>query len=153
MAIVRLSDNPFYRNPWAEFEKMRQDFDTLTRGMFAGRQQGMDRANVYPALVISEDEHNVYIEAEIAGVNPENIEISIEGEMLALKGERKPAEAEEKVSFHRREIEYGKFSRAVSLPTRIKADKTQARIADGILHITLPKAEEAKPKKINVAVG
>ena len=73
--------------------------------------------------------------------------------MLALKGERKPAEAEEKVSFHRREIEYGKFSRAVSLPTRIKADKTQARIADGILHITLPKAEEAKPKKISVAVG
>ena len=153
MAIVRLSDNPFYRNPWAEFEKMRQDFDTLTRGMFAGRQQGMDRANVYPALVISEDEHNVYIEAEIAGVNPENIEISIEGEMLALKGERRQEQTDEKVSYHRREIEYGSFSRAISLPARIVVDKISAQVVDGILHIVLPKAEEAKAKKIKVAVG
>ena len=152
MAIVRLSDSPFYRNPWAEFEKMRHEVDMLTRGMLPARQGG-DRATVYPALVISEDEHNVYIEAEIAGIKPENIEISIEGEMLALKGERKPAEADEKVSYHRREIEYGKFSRAISLPVRVILDKTAARIADGILHITLPKAEEAKPKKINVAVG
>jgi len=152
MTIVRLTDNPFYRNPWAEFEKMRREFDMLTRGMFNGRQAG-ERANVYPALIICEDDQNLYVEAEITGVKPEDLEISIEGEALTLKGERKPAMDEGKTSYHRREIEYGKFNRAVALPSRIIVDKTEASIVDGILRITLPKAEEAKPKKISVAIG
>lgn len=151
MAIVRLSDRPFYRNPWTEFEKMRREMDLLTRGMF-NQRTGRERATVFPALVISEDEQTVYIEAEIAGVKPQDMEISVEGETLTIKGERK-AVVEEKVSFHRREIEYGNFSRAVSLPARVNINQIAARIIDGILYINLPKAEEAKPKKIKVAVG
>jgi HSP20 family protein len=151
MAIVRLSDRPFYRNPWTEFEKMRREMDLLTRGLFNQRTGG-ERATVFPALVISEDEHTIYIEAEIAGVNPQDIEISVEGETLTIKGERKAA-VEEKVSFHRREIEYGNFSRAVSLPARVNINQITARTVDGILYIDLPKAEEAKPKKVNVTVG
>jgi len=111
-----------------------------------------DRANVYPALLISEDEDAIHVEAEVAGVRPEDVEISIEGETLTIKGERKTPTLEEKVSYHRREVEYGTFNRAVTLPTRINVDKISARSADGILFITLPKAEEVKPKKISVAV-
>jgi len=151
MAIVRLSDRPFYRNPWKEFEKMRREMDLITRGLLNQRTEG-ERATVFPPLVISEDEHTVYIEAEIAGVKPQDLEIFVEGETLTIKGERKAA-VEEKVSFHRREIEYGNFSRAVSLPARIDANRITASTVDGILHIDLAKAEEAKPKKINVIVG
>ena len=153
MAIVRFADRPYYRNPWAEFEKMRRDMDLLTRGMLGGGTLNRERANVYPALLISEDEQAIYVEAEVAGVRPEDIDISLEGETLTIKGERKPLTPEEKVSYHRREVEYGMFNRAVTLPTRINGDKITARSADGILYITLPKAEEVKPKKISVAVG
>lgn len=152
MAIVRFGDRPFYRNPWAEFEKMRRDMDFLSRKVLGGGPNP-DRANVYPALLISEDENAIYVEAEVAGVSPEDVEISLEGETLTIKGERKAPVSEEKVSYHRREVEYGTFNRAVSLPTRIKVDQVSARSVNGILHITLPKAEEVKPKKINVAVG
>ena len=152
MAIVRLTDNPFYRNPWAEFEKMRREVDMLARGMLSGRQ-GEERATVYPALVISEDDQNIYIDAEVAGIKAEDIELSIEGEMLALKGERKQEKTKEKISYHRREIEFGSFNRAISLPARVVVEKTTAQVVDGILRIVLPKAEEAKPKKITVAVG
>ena len=152
MAIVRFSDRPYYRNPWAEFEKMRREMDFLTNRVMGGRPTRQE-ANVYPALLISEDEHAIYVEAEVAGVRPEDVDISVEGETLTIKGERKPSTPEEKVSYHRREVEYGSFNRAVTLPTRINTEKVSARAEDGILYITLPKAEEVKPKKITVAVG
>lgn len=152
MAIVRFGDRPYYRNPWAEFEKMRREMDLLTSGMSGGRP-AREQANVYPALLISEDARTIYVEAEVAGVRPEDIDISVEGETLTIKGERKPLTPEDKVSYHRREVEYGLFNRAVTLPTRINVDKISARSADGILYITLPKAEEVKPKRISVAVG
>lgn len=152
MAIVRFGDRPYYRNPWAEFEKMRREMDFLSKRMQGGGPNP-EHANVYPALLISEDENAIYVEAEVAGVRPEDAEISIEGETLTIKGERKAPVLEEKVSYHRREVEYGTFNRAVTLPTRINVEKITARSVDGILYITLPKAEEVKPKKISVAVG
>ncbi|MEJ2690870.1 MAG: Hsp20/alpha crystallin family protein [Deltaproteobacteria bacterium] len=152
MAIVRFGERPNYRNPWAEFEKMRREMDSLSKRVLGGGPS-RDYANVYPALLIIEDENAIHVEAEVAGVRPEDVEISIEGETLTLKGERKAPTSEEKVSYHRREVEYGTFNRAVTLPTRIKVDKITARSVNGILYITLPKAEEVKPKKINVTVG
>lgn len=152
MAIVRFGDRPYYRNPWAEFEKMRREMDLFSKRAMGGGPNP-EYANVYPALLISEDENAIYVEAEVAGVRPEDAEISIEGETLTIKGERKAPALEEKGSYHRREVEYGTFNRAVTLPTRIDVDKITARSANGILYITLPKAEEVKPKKISVAVG
>ena len=84
MAIVRFSDRPYYRNPWAEFEKMRRDMDLLSKGMLGGRLS-REQASVYPALLISEDEQAIYVEAEVAGVRPEDIDISLEGETLTIK--------------------------------------------------------------------
>lgn len=152
MAIVRFGDRPYYRNPWAEFEKMRREMDLFSKRVLGGGPKA-EHANVYPALLISEDANAIYVEAEVAGVRPEDAEIFIEGETLTIKGERKAPAQEEKVSYHRREVEYGTFNRAVTLPTRIDVDKISARSEDGILYITLPKAEEVKPKKITVAVG
>jgi HSP20 family protein len=152
MAIIRFTDRPFFRNPWTDFERMRRELDSFGR-WFEGDLPGAGSAEVYPALNISEDKDNVYVRAEVPGVPPVELEISVEGETLIIKGERKACPADEKTSFHRREIECGRFSRAVTLPTRVKVEKIGAASKNGILKITLPKAEEVKPRQIKVDVA
>ncbi|MEW6426758.1 MAG: Hsp20/alpha crystallin family protein [Thermodesulfobacteriota bacterium] len=149
MAIIRFGDRPFFRNPWIEFERMRREMDQLTRGI-AHEGWGGEAPNVYPALVVSETKDAIHVEAQIPGVAPEDLEISVEGETLTIKGERRAVTVGEKVSYHRREIEYGRFNRAINLPTRISAEKVTAKAADGILSIVLPKVEEVKPRTVKV---
>lgn len=150
MAILQFTNQPFFRNPWTDFERMRREFDTLFQGMadeYSGRPGG---APVYPALNISEDAHNIYIRAETPGVKAAELDISMEGDTLTIKGERAACAADETRSYHRREIDCGRFSRAVTLPTKINVDKVTAQTVNGILTIVLPKAEEAKPRRIEV---
>lgn len=152
MAIVRFGDQRFFRNPWADFERMRRDLDALFQGAVPGAARGMG-ATVFPALNVSEDSGHIYVRAEIPGVPAGEVEISVEGDTLTIAGERKTCTLEEKHSYHRRELECGRFSRAVTLPTRADVDKVSATATDGIVTITLPKAEEAKPRQIKVNAG
>lgn len=151
MAIIRFGDRPFFRHPWSDFERMRREMDTIFRDL-AGEFPGRPGATVYPPLNISEDGNNIYVRAEIAGIKTTDLDISVEGETLTIKGERKAC-THEKASYHRREIDCGTFRRAVTLPTRVNVQKVEASAADGILTITLPKAEEAKPRQISVKAG
>ncbi|MBU0729334.1 MAG: Hsp20/alpha crystallin family protein [Proteobacteria bacterium] len=150
MAIIRFMDRPFH-NPWADFEKMRREMERLSSGG-ADDYGFLPRVTVYPAINISEDENTVLVRAEVPGVDPADLDISIEGETLTIKGERKSSTAGQKHSYHRREIETGRFSRAVTLPTKINLEKIEAKTLDGLMTITLPKAEEVKPRKITVRV-
>lgn len=149
MAIMRFYDQPVFRNPWADLEKMRREFDALFRGMSEG-YPGRGTATVFPALNVTEGEHAVYVRAEIPGVKSADLDIAVEGDTLTIKGERLLDGGAEKCSYHRREIERGRFSRALTLPTRINPDGVKATTQDGILLITLPKAEEVKPRRIEV---
>lgn len=151
MAIIRFTDRPYEKNPWAELEKMRREMDRWT-GVFSEGTERDTGSMVYPPLNISEDNDNVYVRAEMAGVPATGLEIFIEGDTLTIKGERKQAPSDEKISYHRREIAYGRFNRAVTLPTRIITDKVSANEKNGILTIVLPKAEEVKPKQIKVDI-
>lgn len=152
MAIIRF-DRPFFRSPMSDFERMRRDMNGLMRA-FGGNEDfpPVPGGGVYPALNISDDANNVYVRAEVPGIAASDLRLAIEGETLVIKGERKACAADEKLSYHRREIECGSFSRAITLPTRVQTDKVQAKSVDGILTITLPKAEEVKPKQITVKV-
>jgi HSP20 family protein len=91
----------------------------------------------------------VLVEAELPGVKDEDLEISVTGNELLLKG-RRPDIEEKNVAFHRRERSAGDFERVLRLPAEIDAQKVEASLADGVLLLTLPKAEAAKPKKITV---
>lgn len=152
MAIVRFGDQRFFRNPWADFERMRRELDTLFQGGEPSVARGMG-ATVFPALNISEDSGNIFVMAEIPGVPAQEVEISMEGDTLTISGERRTCPTEEKLSYHRRELECGRFSRAVILPAKIQMDKASAVSADGIITITLPKVEETKPRQIRVSAG
>ena len=106
-----------------------------------------------PALDVREDKDSFIIRAELPGLKREDIEVSLQDGALVISGERKFEKAEEGVEVHRQERYYGKFQRALTLPEPVAADKVKADYRDGVLTVTLPKTEEAKPKKIDVSVN
>jgi HSP20 family protein len=103
-----------------------------------------------PALDVHEDKEGYTIRAEIPGMKREEIEVSIQNDTLVISGERKAESVKENTEVHRQERFYGKFSRALTLPTAVAGDQVKATYKDGILTIVVPKAEEAKPKQITV---
>jgi HSP20 family protein len=104
----------------------------------------------YPAINVWTNEDGAVVTAEMPGVNPENIDISVVGDSLTLSGERNPESLEEGDKYHRRERGYGKFNRTFQLPFKVEADNVDALFENGILHLSLPRAEADKPKKITV---
>ena len=106
-----------------------------------------------PALDVQEDKDKFTVNLELPGLKREDISVQIEDGSLVITGERKEETASEGTEVHRRERYYGKFSRAVTLPVAVAADQVRANYKDGVLSITLPKAEEAKPKSIDVGVN
>ena len=106
-----------------------------------------------PALDLYEDKDNFVVKAELPGMKREEIEVSLHEGSLSISGERKSEEKHEEAEVHRTERFFGRFQRTVTLPTAVAADKVKASYKDGILTITLPKTEEAKPKQINVNVS
>ena len=106
-----------------------------------------------PAVDLYEDKDNVYVKAELPGMKKEDVEVSFHNGTLSLSGERKSEEKHQDAEVYRSERIFGRFQRTVMLPTPIAAEKVKARYQDGILTITLPKTEDAKPKHIDVHVS
>jgi HSP20 family protein len=106
-----------------------------------------------PALDVYEDKDSFVVKAELPGMKKEDIEVSLHDGSLSISGERKTETKREESEVYRAERFFGRFQRTVSLPTTVAADKVKAAYNDGILTITLPKTEEAKPRKIDVAVN
>lgn len=149
MAFIRFVDRPAFRNPWAEFERIRQGLDELSRSYGEkGTTQG--RATVYPPLNIYEEPDRLIVTAELPGVKVEDLNLSIEGDTLTLQGKRDNRQSEPGFSYHRREIESGSFNRAIALPVKIDAAQVTATLNNGVLTITLIKAVEATPRHITV---
>jgi len=129
---------------WDPFEDAGRELDfPVMRGM---------RAFV-PAMDVYQDKDNVYVETALAGADPEKVDISIENDVLTIKGSmEKKSEIDEK-NYYRKEVQRGSFYRSVALPTRVVGDNAKAEFVDGILKISIPKAEEVKPKSIKVKVN
>ncbi len=108
---------------------------------------------LYPALDIYQDDKNVIVEAQLAGVDPDKVELGIDNDILTLEGIiEKKTEIDEK-NYYRKEIKSGSFHRAVALPAAVQADKAKAVYENGVLKITIPKEvkDRVKPIKIKVA--
>ena len=135
-------------NPWREIEQMQNDMDRLFN-----RMTRFDRPAIapeFPAINIWANEEGLVVTAELPGVNPNDIDISVVNETLTLSGMRQPDTLEEGDKYHRRERRHGKFSRTFQLPFAIEADNVEAVFENGVLHVSLPRAEAEKPKKIAV---
>jgi HSP20 family protein len=138
-----------WRSPFEELERMRREMDWLTEGLTGGLFRE-PTAGVFPLMNVTEDNDNYYVRAELPGLRADELNISVTGDTISISGERKLPVEDKKARYHRREREAGRFSRIVSLPTQVDTGKVQARCADGILTVVLPKAEAAKPKQIAV---
>ncbi len=138
-----------------ELDGLRKEIDEAFRDAGLGRPFGSTfRAPVttrrFPLVNFSEDDRNLYIDALVPGVDPKNIDLTVVRNSITISGERKPFEELEGQVVHRSELGYGNFSRTLELPVDIAPDKIKAVCKDGIIQITLGKAEHAIPKKINI---
>lgn len=149
MAIVRWYDRPATPRPFGLMDQWKREMDRLFAD-FTGRTVSSNRVGVFPPLNVSEDTDKLYVSAELPGIEPDDIEIHVEGDTLTLRGERKLPEAGEGVNYHRREREGGRFRRIVTLPARIDPSGVVAGFKNGVLNIVLPKAAEARPRQIKV---
>ena len=137
----------------------RPGLDWPTFGRLANLSDDRDRlfeaplAGWLPALDAHEDKGSFSVRVELPGMKREDIEVSLQDGTLVISGERKTEKASEGTEIHRQERFYGKFSRALTLPTAVAGNQVKAAYKDGILTVTLPKAEEAKPKQIDVTVN
>lgn len=151
MALFRYPTFSDFSNPFAELARAKREMDRIFSN-FSGRWPSGTfgfGSGVFPALNVSENGDVLFVEAEIPGVRAEDLDISVEGNTLVLRGERKP-DSPESVSYHRRERVSGRFSKSITLPYDVQADNVQAECQNGVLRLTLPKAEHAKPRSIPV---
>jgi HSP20 family protein len=105
-----------------------------------------------PSLDVAETDNAVIVKAEVPGVDPKEVDISLSGDVLTIKGEKKEEKEEKGKSYHRIERSYGSFARSVLLPAAIDAEKVEAKYDKGLLEITMPKKPEARVKTIKVNV-
>jgi len=138
-----------FGSPFAELENMRRQMDRLF-GAYHDRPVGRAGAGVFPSVNITEDMDAYYVSAELPGVKSADLELNVTANQLTMAGERKISEEAADVRYHRREREAGRFSRAIAMPGDVDADHVKAKLADGVLTVTVPKAEKAKPRQITV---
>jgi HSP20 family protein len=110
-------------------------------------------SNWLPSTDITEDKNGYKVTLELPGLDRENIEVKLEDRILTVKGERKEEKESKESRFHKIERHYGSFVRTFRLPESVKSDKIEAKFKNGLLSIDIPKADEVKPKEIEVKVS
>jgi HSP20 family protein len=132
---------------WQEMDQLQREmnrlFDTTSRGRVFNSPS-------YPSVNIWTNDDGQLITAEMPGNHPEDLEIDVTGDALSISGERKQDEVAKDARTHRRERSFGLFSRTIQLPFMVDTDKVEASFNNGVLQISLPRAEADKPKKIQI---
>lgn len=138
--------------PFRDLVSLREAMDRLFEESFVRPRAGWLAPVGAEALAVDmyETEDAVVVKSAIPGVKPEDIDINVTGDVLTIKGETKVEEEVKEENYIRRERRYGAFSRSIAIPASVVPDKAEAEFEDGVLTLTLPKAEEVKPKAIKV---
>jgi HSP20 family protein len=146
MGIVRY--DPF-RDLRTLQEEVNRLFSTnLTRAF--GDDEGIARGAWAPSVDIYENKDQIVLEAELPGMKQEDFDLSIENNVITLRGERRFEKTDESDNYHRVERSYGAFTRSFTLPQTVSAEEARAEYSNGVLRVTLPKREEAKSRRIEV---
>jgi HSP20 family protein len=140
---------PTFDSPFADVDQVRREMLRLLDAV-TGETFGEVGAGVFPPVNITQDNDNFYVRAEVPGINPKELAISAMRNRLSLSGKREIPMEKDRVSYHRKERAEGTFSRTVTLPAEVDAERVDARYSDGILNLTLPKSEQAKPRQIPI---
>jgi len=131
-------------DPWRELNRLQREVNRLVDDF------GVTRRRVFPEVNIWTNDDSALVTAELPGIDPKDINLSVKDQNLVIEGERKAKELKEGEKYHRQERGYGSFQRAIQLPFAVNSDKIAAKFKNGVLTVTLPRAEEDKPKKIEI---
>ena len=134
--------------PFGEFSTLRRAMDRVFDDFGQDWRSG-ETELTFP-IDLSETENAVVVKAVLPGIKPEDVDISVSEGVLTVKGESKFEQKTQKENYYRQEIRYGAFHRSVPLPSRVNHEQADAEFKDGVLTVTLPKAEEVRPKQIKI---
>ena len=133
-------------DPIRELERFQHELDHLFTGPSGTVHQ-------YPSVNVWTTENEAYLTAELPGMEASDLDISVLGQKVTLSGKRQPREMNENERLHRRERLSGTFTRTLQMPFRVDAEKVGAQLENGVLTVTLPRAEDDKPKKISIQIA
>ena len=151
MALIRWRPETELWDPFENLAGIRDEMNRLFDSSLR-RRVFFDGAFAQ-AVDIVEDKDNLLVTVDLPGLTKDDVHVSIQDNTLTIRGERKSESEKKESNFYHRERVYGSFSRTIELPTTVDSTKVAANFRDGVLHVTLPKAEEAKPKEIKVSVN
>lgn len=140
-------------DPFDDLASLRESMDKLFEEFFTRRPHGQALTAWQPAVEVFETDSDVVIRAELPGIDPKNVDITVTNDTLTLKGEARAEHEEKSRNYVQRELRYGAFIRTLALPDGVKGDLAKASYKNGILEIRVPKSERAKPKSVKVEVA
>jgi HSP20 family protein len=145
-------------DPFRELERLRREMDRIFEGAAPARNWALGflpgtAARQYPRVNVVEGRDEYVLEALAPGVAPESLDVSVKENVVTIAGEKRAPEGVSAEAYHRSERSAGRFVRSVELPSELAPAKVKAAYTDGILRVTLPKAEEAKPRRIEIQVS
>lgn len=142
--------------PWEpfEFEKVRREMDRIWDSFFEEKpvKRVRGRREWVPSLDISETKGELVVKVDLPGIDPKEMDISLNDDVLTIKGEKKQEKEEKEEGYHLVERNYGSFTRSIRLPKEVQSEKIKAVYKNGVLRITLPKSKEAMRKEIKIKV-
>lgn len=143
------------RKPIGNLFNLHNEMGRLFGDLLSSQENDVDTENAswIPTVDISESENTYEIHAELPGVTENDVNISVTDNLLTIKGEKQVQENTDNKNYHRVERRYGSFKRSFTLPRLVNTSEIKAGFKDGILSLTIPKAEEAKPKEIQISVN
>jgi len=145
MTLVR-----FNKGHRGDLARLHGEMDDLFDGFFRGLDRPFAGYKAWPAIDVAEEEDAIIVRAEVPGCKADDIDISVHGNVLTISGEKKLSEEKKEKGYYHVESTYGSFRREVTLPTDVNQSKVDASYKDGVLSITLPKAEKAKTIKVKI---
>lgn len=140
-------------DPFRDMMALRSAMDRMFDSAISGSDSWMDSDSWNLALDVAETDNEFVVKASLPGIKPDDLEITYNANVLTIKGATEEEKNEDKKQYHLRERRYGSFSRSISLPNAVKQDAIEAIYEAGVLTLHLPKAEEAKPKRIQIKNG
>jgi HSP20 family protein len=155
MALVPYRKSDWMVDPFRELENLQDQMNRLFDFSLSGNSLGRSTllgGQWAPAIDIYDSKENILVKAELPGLKKDEIEVSIENDQLVIKGEKKKDNQVKEDDYVKTERFYGSFYRTIQLPSSVHTDKVNAAYKDGVLSLTLPKKEEAKPKQIKIDV-
>jgi len=139
--------------PFRGLTSLREEMDRMWDRFFRDwPAPEIAREGWMPSVDLSETKDEILVKAEVPGMDPKDIDISLSDDLLTIRGEKKQENEEKEENYHRVERTYGSFSRSVRLPVGVQSSKVKANYKDGVLKIALPKSPEAKKKEVKIQV-